>query len=47
MKKISITLIAALIALSGSAFGQTLEELADIVARAASAEGQINKEREA
>jgi biopolymer transport protein ExbB len=47
MKKLSITLASVLLALSGSVFGQTLEELAALVEKAATAEGQINKEREA
>ena len=36
MKSFKLTLIAIAVALSGSAFGQTLEELAEIVRRAAS-----------
>jgi biopolymer transport protein ExbB len=47
MKKAGIILAAALLAISGTVFGQTLEELARIVEQAASAEGQINQEREA
>ena len=47
MKSFKLTLIAIAVALSGSAFGQTLEELAEIVRRAASEEAQINEEREA
>ena len=47
MRLIKLTLIAMSVALSGSAFGQTLEELAEIVRRAASEEAQINEEREA
>lgn len=47
MKKITSILILAMLTFSATAGAQTLEELADIVRRAASAEGQINQEREA
>jgi biopolymer transport protein ExbB len=47
MKKLNITLATLLLALSGSAFGQTLEELARIVEQAVQSEGQIDQAREA
>jgi biopolymer transport protein ExbB len=47
MKKLSIVLVTTLLAVSGSVFGQTLDELARIVEKAATEEGQINQEREA
>lgn len=47
MKKFNIALATLLLALSGSAFGQTLEELARIVEQAAVEEGQIDQAREA
>jgi biopolymer transport protein ExbB len=47
MKKLHSVLVIALFMVSASAGAQTLEELAEIVRRAASAEGQINQEREA
>ncbi|MFT5139458.1 MAG: biopolymer transport protein ExbB [Lysobacterales bacterium] len=47
MKKLSIVLFTSLFAISGSVLGQTLDELAGIVERAATEEGQINQEREA
>ena len=48
MKTINTILVAvALLMCSITAGAQTLDELAEIVRQAASAEGQINKEREA
>jgi biopolymer transport protein ExbB len=47
MKIISITIAIAMLILSANTGAQTLEELAEIVRRAASSEGQINQEREA
>ncbi len=47
MKKLSIVFATALLAITGSLFGQTLDELARIVEQAATSEGQINQEREA
>jgi biopolymer transport protein ExbB len=47
MKKLSSMLVIVLLAFSATAGAQTLEELAEIVRRAASAESQINQEREA
>ncbi len=46
MKKLNIVLTGFILAVSGSAFGQTLEELARIVEQAATSEGQINQQRE-
>jgi len=46
MKRLGIIAAAALVWFSGSAAAQTLEELAEIVRRAASEEAEINKERE-
>jgi biopolymer transport protein ExbB len=47
MKKLIIGLTAFALAVSGSVFAQTLEELARIVEQAATSEGQINQQREA
>jgi biopolymer transport protein ExbB len=47
MKMLKLMVIAALVAVSGNAAAQTLEELAEIVRRAATEEAQINQEREA
>ena len=47
MKKLHGILVIALLMVSATAGAQTLEELAEIVRRAASTEGQINQEREA
>ena len=47
MKKLNILLVATLLAVSGFANAQTLEELAESVRQAADSEGKINKEREA
>ncbi len=47
VKTMKITLAASLLALSGTALGQTLEELAQQVQRAVAQEGQINAQREA
>jgi biopolymer transport protein ExbB len=47
MKKINIIVSIALLSFSAAAGAQTLDELAEIVRRAASSEGQINREREA
>ena len=47
MKKLNISLIAALLMISGSVMAQTLEDLARQVEKAATEEGQINQEREA
>ncbi len=47
MKKLGMIMMAATMAISGNAAAQTLEELADIVARAATEEGRINEQREA
>ncbi len=46
MKKIIIILAVALLSFSAVVAAQTLDELAEIVRRAASSEGQINQERE-
>ncbi|MCW8924812.1 MAG: MotA/TolQ/ExbB proton channel family protein [Xanthomonadales bacterium] len=47
MRKLSSLLVIVLLTVSATAGAQTLEELAEIVRRAASAESQINQEREA
>lgn len=47
MKLFTTTIASAALLVSGMAFGQTLEELAQQVQRAATEEGQINAEREA
>jgi len=47
MKKLSIVFATALLAITGSVFGQTLDELARIVEQAITSEGRINQEREA
>jgi biopolymer transport protein ExbB len=47
MKKLSMLVIASLLACSASAMAQSLEELAEQVRRAATEESQINQEREA
>jgi biopolymer transport protein ExbB len=47
MTKLSTALITILMVFSVSASAQTLDELAEIVSRAADSEGKINKEREA
>lgn len=47
MKKLTSILVIALLTISATAGAQTLEELAEIVRRAASTEHQINQEREA
>jgi len=47
MKKLNSILLVAMLVFSVSAGAQSLEELAEIVRRAANAEGQINQEREA
>ena len=47
MRKLSFIPIALMLVVSMGASAQTLDELAEIVRNAASAEGQINKEREA
>ena len=47
MKKLNLIMATALMGISGSVFGQTLDELARIVEQAATAEGRINQEREA
>jgi len=47
VRKLSCILIIAMLTFSANAAAQTLEELAEIVRRAASTEGQINQEREA
>ena len=47
MRKTGFIIAVAILAFSVTAGAQTLEELAEIVRRAASSEGQINKEREA
>ncbi len=47
MRTIKIILAGALLVTAGTAFGQTLEELAQRVQQAAREEGQINAEREA
>ena len=46
MKSLRIMMLGTALILSGSAFGQTLEELAAQVERAASEEGKINQQRE-
>ena len=46
MKMLKMTAIALMLVISGSAMAQTLDELAEIVRKAASEEAQINKERE-
>ena len=46
MKKLSTLMMAAALAFAGNAFGQSLEELAALVERAASEEGRINQARE-
>ena len=46
MKKTAIFFAIALLMFSDAATAQTLDELAEMVRRAASSEGQINKERE-
>jgi len=47
MRKLSSLLVIALLMFSATAGAQSLEELAEIVRRAASSESQINQEREA
>ena len=47
MRKLSSIIAVAMLTFSVGAPAQSLEELADIVRRAASSEGQINQEREA
>jgi biopolymer transport protein ExbB len=47
IKTLSIILASAMLVFSAAAGAQTLDELAEIVRRAANSEGQINKEREA
>jgi len=47
MRKIGIIISVVMLAFSVTAVAQTLDELAEIVRRAASSEGQINQEREA
>jgi len=47
VKKLSMIIGACLLAVTGGAMAQSLEELARIVEQAAQEEGQINKEREA
>ncbi len=47
MKKLNIVFATTLLVISGSLFGQTLDELARIVEQAVTSEGQINQEREA
>ena len=47
MNKSIIYIAAAFLSISGTVFAQSLDELARIVERAASEEGQINQEREA
>jgi biopolymer transport protein ExbB len=47
MKKSSILIAVAMLIFSVTAGAQTLDELAEIVRRAASSEGQINQQREA
>ncbi len=47
MKNLKIIISVAFLMISANVSAQTLEELAEIVRRAASSEGQINKEREA
>lgn len=47
MRKTGFIIAVAILAFSVTAGAQTLDELAEIVRRAASSEGQINKEREA
>ena len=47
MKMLNVTVTAFALALSGGALAQTLEELAEIVARAGTEEGRINQQREA
>jgi biopolymer transport protein ExbB len=47
MKKFSTLIAIALLVFSGSSVAQTLDELAEIVSRAANSEGKINKDREA
>jgi biopolymer transport protein ExbB len=46
MKKLNLIVAVAMLMISVAASAQTLDELAEIVRRAASSEGQINKERE-
>jgi biopolymer transport protein ExbB len=46
MKKFVLMVAVATLAVSAAASAQTLDELAEMVRRAADAEGQINKERE-
>ena len=46
MKKLSILISVAMLIFSVTAGAQTLDELAEIVRRAASSEGQINQQRE-
>ena len=47
MKKFSSLIAIALLVFSVSSVAQTLDELAEIVSRAANSEGKINKDREA
>jgi biopolymer transport protein ExbB len=47
IKTLSIIVASAMLVFSAAAGAQTLDELAEIVRRAANSEGQINKEREA
>ncbi len=47
MKNLNIIFAASMLLFSVSAASQTLDELAEIVSRAANSEGKINKEREA
>ena len=47
MKNFKIIISVAMLMISANVSAQTLEELAEIVRRAASSEGQINEEREA
>ena len=47
MKKFTFIIAFALLTFSAAVSSQTLDELAEIVRRAANSEGQINKEREA
>ena len=47
MKKLNLIMATALMGISGSVFGQTLDELARIVEQAVTTEGRINQEREA
>jgi biopolymer transport protein ExbB len=47
MKKLSIVIAVAMLTFSVAAGAQTLDELAEIVRRAATTEGQINQDREA